>query len=493
MEVLKNPSKFNFLTHLLFPSRSFIKELIYWPTEIVAAIIVFAYIIEIKTDTIRLYNGYDKQVDGWMYQKTDPNTFGFNANNNPALLGIAYLNPNAAWQIGDYKTDLLNREYAWIALCYMIKHAFYLADFGILFKRKLCKLHDFITPIMNLWLWTMWGIFGWLKSDVQIHGGMYLRFRKDVIFNSDLSSPNQYNSAKMEYDNAVNVYKDVGSWNWLWVICAIVFFFNLILWLISIKQKRSSAFTGLSLSVVLIPLQLFILNLFFKGSWIRSNWPTIFIDTTSPLKTMYSLGEDYFEARWVFVVIYLSSWFGGLIFSLACLVHGIYVKKAGNTLGAIKYWCYFPFWVSAFIWALFMDGTLYHYYVNFYTGLIVTEAICLFFALAIFALSVLEKKKEGDKFYKRHENWGKWWWSNNAEGDNMAERSAFEEKAAGVKKGDKDEKVPINPESAHKDNEDTVKAQKKEISADKAQSKDGLTDKSQNKEIFSEHATPYVK
>jgi len=75
-------------------------------------------------------------------------------------------------------------------------------------------------------------------------------------------------------------------------------------------------------------------------------------------------------------------------------------------------------------------------------------------------LSIIEKKKEGDKFYTRHENWEKWWWSNNCECDNMAEKSAFSEKKS------EDEKVPIN--------------------------QDG-TAKAENKEIFSEQAQPYVK
>ena len=424
MEVVKNECKFNWLTHLIFPSRTFIKEIIYWPTEIAAATILFAYIIQMETAPMRLYNGVDRQVDAEMIKMGNRDTFGFPAARKGAVFGISYLNPNMAFHMSEFPTDLINQEYAWMCLCYIIKHFFYLADFAILFRRKLCKLHDFITPLMNLWLWVMWGIFGWLKSDDQVHGGMYLRFRKDVIFARDLSAPNLFNSAKAEYERVTEVYKDTQSWTWLWIICTIVAASHAVLWLLALKQKRSSAFTGLSLSVVCIPIQLLILNLFFKGAWIRSNWATLFIDTTSVPKAMYSMMEDYYEARWIFFIIYLGAWVG-LVFALMCLIRGICLLREKSVLKGIKYICYMFFWGSAFVWVLLMDATLYHYFCMFQRGLIAFEAICLFFALAIFALSVIEKKQEGDKFYKRHENWHLWWWSNNAEGDNNVERSGM--------------------------------------------------------------------
>lgn len=431
MEIVTNANKFNYLTHNIFPARTFLKDIIYWVTEIAAATILFAYIIEIKTVKMTLYNGYENKIEGLMYEQGDREMLGMGPVKRNGLLGISYLNANAAFAINDHPTDLLNREYAWICLCYMIKHAAYIADFFILFKRKLCKPWDFVTPVMNLWLWTMWGIYGWLKSDEQIHGGMYLRFRKDVIMGRDKSSPENFESVMAEYNHLSEVYTESMSWPWLWIICVIVAVSHLVLWLKAMKDKRSSAFTGLSLSVVAIPLQLLFLNLFFKGSWISSNWNTLFIDTTSPMKAMYSMQADYFEARWVFWIIYLSSWIAVGVFCKMCFFHALAMKKQGKPIVVmVKYMFYAVFWTDTFIWVLFMDDTLYHYYVNWPIGLIVTHAIALVCALVIATMSILEKKQEGDKFYTRHENWATWWCSSNEEGNDKALKDAFAEKGS---------------------------------------------------------------
>lgn len=475
MEVIRNDNKFNKLTHLLFPSRTLIKELIYWPTELAAAIILFVYIIQMETTTMTLYKGADYEIPGEMIKMTNGDNMGFPAVKRGVVFGISYLSPNMAFQISEYDTDLLNREYAWICLCYIIKHTFYLADFAMLFRRKLCKLHDFITPLMNIWLWIMWGIYGWIKSDEQIHGGMYLRFRKDVIYSRDLSSSQFYNSAKNEYEKVLSVYNDISGWNWLWIICAIVAASHTILWFLSLKQKRSSAYTGLALSVIAIPMQLLILHLFFKGSWVQSNWSTMFIDTTSAAKALYSAMEDYYEARWIFFIIYLSSWVG-LVFAILCLGRAIICFKTKELLKGLKYISYMFFWAALLVWCLLMDMTLYHYYVYTQKALIAFHAIALFFALAIFVLSVLEKKKEGDKFYHRHNNCDKWWWSTNAEGDNNAERSSMEAAMA-----------------EHHHEKDTMKGENKIVNAEnKVINASPAGPAHSNKEIQGE-ARPYIK
>lgn len=454
MEVIKNDCKFNTLTHLIFPSRTLAKELIYWPTEIAAAIIVFVYIIQIDTTSVRLYNGIDFQVDTHTVKMTNGNNYGLPAVRRGAVFGISYLDPNMAYHISEYESDLLNREYAWVCLCYIIKHALYFLDFMRLHKRKLSKLYDFITPIMNMWLWIMWGVYGWTKSNEQVHGGMYLRFRKDVIYSRDLSSPSLYSAAVDEYEKVLSVYHQDHGWPWLWIICAIVTVSHTGLWLLSLKQGRSSAFTGLSLSVILIPMQLLILQLFFKGSWIRSNWATLFTDTTSRPKAMYSMMQDYFEARWVFVVIYLAAW-AGLIFALLCLAKGAYLLQQKVVPKGLKYLSYTFFWGAAFVWTLLMDSTLYHYYCNVRTALIVFHAIGLFFALILFILSVIEKRQEGEKFFTRHEKWQLWWWSNNCECDNNAERSASHQdqlmKSKHPDYSKSDEKQEIHPAPASLD------------------------------------------
>ena len=95
-----------------------------------------------------------------------------------------------------------------------------------------------------------------------------------------------------------------------------------------------------------------------------------------------------------------------------------------NKFKAIKYSLYCFFWISAFVWVLFMDATLYHLVIVFKNGLIISLIVCLALAVLIFGLSVLEKSKEGDAFYIRHQNWQYWWYSNNCECNNNIEKSA---------------------------------------------------------------------
>jgi hypothetical protein len=424
MEILSNDCKFNYLTHLIFPARTKIKELIYWPTELAAAIIFVIYLFQMQLTEITLYRGLDETVTTSMIKKPSDGSWGSGTAVDGVMLGLAYENKNNAFSISNLDTDLLNREYAWICLCYMIKHALYIIDFYLLYKRNRVAYWDFLTPLNNLWLWVMWGIYGWTQAGLAIHGGMYLRFRKDVIFASDLSSDASYKAAKDAYAKTEEAYDKVKTWQWLWLVCLAVLIINSLLWALGLYMKRSSAYHGQALSTIAIPAQLLVLHLFLKGSWIRSNWANLFINTTSAPKAYYTRDGDYFEARWIFFILYLAAW-GGLILSFVCLhkARVLILGKQKDVLKGLKYLFYCIFWGSAFIWMLFLDNTLYHYFINVKTGLIITQLICMGAAVFIFVLSFLEKHKEGDKFYERHDNWWKWWYSTDALCGNMADAS----------------------------------------------------------------------
>ena len=116
--------------------------------------------------------------------------------------------------------------------------------------------------------------------------------------------------------------------------------------------------------------------------------------------------NDYFEARWVFWVIYLSAW-AGLGFAVICFFKSM-VEFPFSRMAGFKYLCYCIFWVSSFIWILCMDNTLYHYYFQRGTALVTTMIIgfvCVFF---IFLISMKEKKRECYRFYERHNKWAEW-------------------------------------------------------------------------------------
>lgn len=424
MEILQNECKFNFITHLIFPSRTLLKEFIYWPTEIAAAAILLTYICQMQLETVTMYNGYDKQVKATFVQATNLQTYGKDGYFGDIPFGLIQLDPSKPYLISDLDTDLINREYAWICLCYIVKHTLYCVDFTILFRKKYCKLWDFLGYLMNLWLWVMWGAYGWMYSGREIHGGMYLRFQKDVIFNGNLETPAAYDAAIKAYEKTTSVYNHFKKWEYVWTFCAAVAGVNAILWIIGLKMKRSSAFTGQALSTILIPIQLLILHLFFKGSWVQSNYGNLYFKNSSATTTNYTLEQDYFEARWVFVVIYLSAW-AGIPLSIICLVKSIInFKNKFHRLG-LKYLLYSFFWASAFIWTVMMDATLYHYYIEYWTPLIVFHSICIGLALMLWIVSLIEKKNEADKYYQKHDNWQKWWFSGNCTCDDAAAKGSL--------------------------------------------------------------------
>lgn len=363
MEVIRNDCKWNYVTHLIFPARTWIKELIYWPTELAAAVLFFIYIVQMKLTDYQLYSGKDMTVTTKVIES---NISGTKSIVDGRIFGISYTSSNQAMIISEMDTDLLNREYAWICLCYIVKHFLYSIDFFLLYKRKFCRVYDFATPLLNFALWVLWGIYGWTQEGFAIHGGMYLRFRKDIAYARPINGLNEYKALEDELKLTQNTYDSLKSWQWLWIICAIVWAGNTLLWFYGLSQKRSSAFTGQALSTIAIPAQLFFLHLFLKGSWIRSNWPTLFIDSSSGNKAWYTKQEDYYEARWVWFIIYIAA-YAGAAFSLACLIKAYFFLTGPhkNVMKGFKYVLYSLLWADGLVWILFLDATLYHYFIEY--------------------------------------------------------------------------------------------------------------------------------
>lgn len=405
---LKIEHRFNYVSHLLFPARSYLKELIYWPTELAAALLVLIFIFQMDLEEVTLYNSpTDGKVTANRIRRSARGTTGNKF--STYIWGISYMTPNNVFAIEELDTDLLNYEYGWICFCYAIKHALYLVDFSYLYRLKRVSKWDFATPLSNFCLWTMWGLYAWSLQNYEVHAGMYLRYLKDTLYTSaEASGTSNMEGADKLYDQIYQEYQRYRSWHWLYIPTAGFFALNLALWVWGLVKKRSSAYTGQALSTLMIPMQLFFLHLFLKGSWIKSNYATYYYDLTTKERAEYSRLSDYFEARWVFWVIYLAA-YAGTLAGVACLIKSIFSFKRKQHLAGAKYVCYAIFWGSSFIWTLFMDATLYSYFINWKTGLIVTQIICMATAVAIFVISVFEKKREGNEFYFRHDKFSEWW------------------------------------------------------------------------------------
>lgn len=451
---LKNDHLFNRWTHIIFPARSLNKEYIYWPCEIAAAIVMFVYILQVETTPQLLYYGREGQVIGHRYLLTlNPNnqtyersfatsgdgniTWGIrnvdldyrnsaatSANNNMMMSNV--------FRIGYYNTDLINREYAWICLCWIIKYFFYTVEavYFMVAKKMSVKPHvkpwDIATPILMLILWILWGAYGWDAEGDEIFAGMYERFQKDTVLNVPIMSEDALKFRHAYIKRLVMVYEEMAKrWKWLFIPTVIIGCFNLMLFILGLVQKRSSAYTGQAVSTVAIPFQLFFLHLFLKGAWQMSN--AAFLNrnvslsvnqmgatsSSSTLMTFTSYEaavafaqNDYFEARWTFWIIYLSAW-AGLGFSVICFFKSM--KEFGHCrLNGFKYLCYCVFWVVCFIWVVCMDNTLYHYYYQYGTALAATMIIAFVCVFFIAIISIKQKDNECYGFYDRHNRFYEW-------------------------------------------------------------------------------------
>ena len=160
---IKNDHLFNRWTHLIFPARSLNKEYIYGPCEIAAAIIMFVYILQVETTPQLLYYGITGQVIGERLLVTQ------NPNNQTYTPSIVMKDlKNIAWGIRNvdldfrnsgsgsmmqnvfkiewYGSDLINREYAWICLCYIIKYFFYTLEAVYFMVAKKMQVKPHVKP-----------------------------------------------------------------------------------------------------------------------------------------------------------------------------------------------------------------------------------------------------------------------------------------------------------------------------------------------------------
>ena len=382
-----------------------------------------------------LYYGVDRVISGQRFFCTaaDDRKGAYQSavkviNSKTVPFGITNLdmdsrNIGKTFRIDYYDTDLLNREYAWIAMVYMIKHVFYLIEtlYLIQYKRFVFKPHmksmDLLTPFFNASLWLIWALFGWLNSGDQIFGGMYERFQKDVIYMSGVYTQEQLNQRNDAISLIEQGYRDSLGWNWLWIPTFIVFFLNMAIFVYNLMMKRSSAYHGQALSTLVIPAQLLFLDLFIKGVWITSNAVNLSSPQSSTLTSTYSLFQsyynakeylyaDYFDARWVFWIIYLAAYFG-IVFAILCFIKGFHDIKFCRPIG-IKYCAYSVFFVAAFVWVLCMDLSLYQYFYQVGTALVASQIVCFVSIMFVACASIWEKFTENEYYFEKHNFWADW-------------------------------------------------------------------------------------
>ena len=418
---ITNDHVFNKLAHYLFSSRSLVKEFIYWPTEIAAAILMFIYVYQMTIVPINLYNKEDR-VQGWRIKYLpvdDVSRYTTTVDGTSYTLGYIdsryYTSPGTVTSLStfiEYPTDLINREYAWMCLCYFIKYFLYMCD-TVYMVRKVDKFKaksiDFFSSIMMGSLWLLWALYGWLNSYNQIHIGWVVKFAIGALKDQQFTSQASLDAVNAQITIYNKIYDQMVGWKWLYIPTVIIASLNLIVFLICVHRKRSSMYHGNSLATVFIPFQLFFLHLFLTGNWVTPNTHKnngLSSEFKGYWQAFEVLFSDRYSARWVFWIIYLSAYVG-LVIAVVCFVKGLYDYEKCKISG-FKYISYSVFFVSAFVWVVSLDSILWGYYVTFRPAVGACHIICFICAGIICAISILQKYREGDRFIERHNRYDEW-------------------------------------------------------------------------------------
>jgi len=400
-------ARINYLSHLLFPARSVIKDIIFWATELAAGAIFLSFILRNKWEESNVY-------------KQDDYVAGLEWKDDTDFVEPKPLAPVLGFK--EFPSQFFQYEYGWICLCYSIKYFVYLIDTLILVKKKVCRGIDIVPPVLMTFIWVLWLIYAFTLSGYSIFAGVYTRYDIETAKNCKEAPLCKQGSPEGYWDNIIanenRFYDENEKWRWLWVPSMIVAFVLLCLFFYNLIQMRSSAFSNVALSTVLIPLQLFFFHLFLKGSWMDSNAEEHIERYVKgvPQKENsdkgeyldYVFGLDMYEARWVFPVIYLGAW-GGLACAVGCIVKAVSDRKV-HLLNTIKNSFYALFFVVAFIWALVLDRILFERTIskpmkNFLTVIhIIGLAVGVLLAIA----SITQKIRWTGDYNKFHQEYHTW-------------------------------------------------------------------------------------
>lgn len=418
--IFSNDHKFNMYTHLVFPARTYLKDIIYWTTEIAAAIILLVYVFGMDLTASTSFSDRTRVLKNWHYMRAVENygthqvkivdTFKlpFVVRGKLYHENIGYGSSNTG-RFNFFPSALENQEYAWIAMLYMIKHLVYLIDTFLIKKNKKAKADviplDFLGHFLNFAMWLLWAVFGWTCKDEEIHIGYYTRWMKDIKSGARIIDGDKYVELQQQRRLLTLIRNFYISFSWLYIVMAILFIVFVILFIFQTIKKRSSAYHGMALSTLVISGQLFLYHLFLRGEWISaSELPQSNINRYKYAARYHR--SDYFEPRWVFALIYVASW-GGLLLAVANVFKG-FSDISKNTKQGVKSILYAALFVVCYAFGSYIDGTLYNRYINYRTELLILLFIGIVIAILIGIISIGQKNSECYNYFTRHNSFAQW-------------------------------------------------------------------------------------
>jgi hypothetical protein len=191
---------------MIFPTRSFIKEITYWVTLLVASIVLLVNIVDTKTVTIA----------------------------------------NTKYFVQDI---VASKEYLIAAIAMLIKHIVYTVDTFLLLNRKVARPLDFLTNVNHILFWVLIIVFGGLWTSAGCVAD------KNIV-------PCQYSN------NGKIVYRD-SRWPHIWIAALIKLIVDIVLFIVFqiVQKRRLSVAHGQTVSVIVLDIQYLLVCLWFNFNW----------------------------------------------------------------------------------------------------------------------------------------------------------------------------------------------------------------------------------
>lgn len=364
----------NKLKDAVFPQLSRNKEIVYWTTELIAAIIMFIFLIGVKSQD------YPDAVDGKTFKGVRAATPEEGADLLKKISEAKdadeafILKANA---FNAHPTHIQNNEYGWIALFYCLKHLLYLVDSIFMVKNKVSKWYDLIGPLANFVMWLAAAMIGFLYSSIQIYGGLALRRVKDKHERVPALVPEA--AVKIVEET---IYKKYVKIRGIYIGILVVVVINLVLWILGLIQKRSSFLTNQAASTWVNALSLALFAAFYQGLTIKTN--DYLKDTKTPARR-----RDEFEARLIFPLLYFGAWVGLVVFLPICCFMAFKVRKTCKmTMVAWVLWA--VFWIFAFVFALCMDTLLHDDRTTFLMGAIISLIVGIILGIGLAVIYIMK-------------------------------------------------------------------------------------------------------
>lgn len=191
---------------MVFPTRSFIKEITYWVSLLAASIVLLVNIVDTST----------LQVNDTKYFTQDM---------------------------------VANKEYIIAAIAMLIKHIVYTVDTFLLLRRKVARPLDFLTNVNHLLFWTLMIVFAGLWSSYGCAAAENIFPCQTVV-------------------NGTIVYRD-SRWPHIWIAALFKLIVDIILFIIFqiVQKRRLSVAHGQAISVLVLDIQYLLVCLWLNFNW----------------------------------------------------------------------------------------------------------------------------------------------------------------------------------------------------------------------------------